>query len=1471
MKKCSVIFLSFLVLLSVMFAVPMVPSAEQTVSYINASFENDDTTTWTTLNNITVSKINGGADGSGTALRNYFNKGGLDFSFKDYGAASFAFAPTAERLYMLSVDVKLVTCASTTPTTVSFVLKNSSGKESVVPAELNKALSTSQWSHCIAYYTATDDIQSLEVRIGKGKISENGKSSGSILKSYTFEFHMDNLLASPVSERSDALAMDFDEGWFPTLGTISGNSNVSWTSTDTLNESAGAIDFTTTANYGSVRFPLRTAVGNSYEISLWVKPKETPASQKAYFNIYSPSEDGKYSTWNTVDAKHNEDFKADTWTLCTATYVPSGKGVTYIDGVRTELAVTEKSEIEFRLGNGIPAEVMNGTISFAMDDFFVFPQVDNKNNPKERISNGGMLTQEAYDTSWAISSSNTATITWQAEGANGTEGSVQVQVLKDWGTLRTKNTVEMEFGSHYELTFWAKAVSEDAVGLDMYAYLMYNGHKTHDETPKWVITRPSREPTTLSKEWQKYSILFVPNSSTPEKIYPYVYFRAGEGTETVTFAIDEVSVIQKGDSNFDVSSTCTKAMENDDLFLQIANSGNTRNYFIYRMIQELNGASRVLATKKTTENFVHIPASDLPENGNIRFEVVGVDAYNKCSRISSCKVVKIPPKDTITLTNDQYIWTKDLKHLSGTVRFDNKTAGRTLKLVGAQYDSRGALLTIKELDQEVGVGEKQEWEVSFPVEELATKAKFFAWFSDSLTPAAPVSEICKTTNGKFIYLDANSTATTENGSYDKPYRTFEKARLKLRDHIANAEESDIYMIFKSGEYVQPNYGTISLTNEEYSMDKNVIFTTLEGEKAQITGAKHISGRDFELYDEEKNIYRVAVEAGISSRQLYVDGLKAIRARSPEDAVQFTNLDHEEYQAATDEAPYVFNNLGLTSTDLTFAKYKYPQDLEINFIENWRHQFICPDAISESTDKDGNPVSHFTFAENGNKALWNNLVTLNTPARIPVYVENAYELLDEEGEWYLDTHESFLYYIPRSFERMDETTDVVIPMQSKLLCVKGTPDAHARNITFKNIDFAYTTWNYPTEKRSFRNNQNAFFSNPEGGSLLPGAVEIYDASNITFDNCDFSRIGSLGLKMTGAIQYSNVIGNEFYEISGNALALGDVTHADNAHKNQIINPTHRKYYVTDNLIANNYIHKVATDYYSAAAVSVGFPVNTTIRNNEITDCPYSGMHTGYGWGSYASTGTVTKNFIIEKNYIHDVLNWRVFDGGGVYMLGATGGTLDNMNKLRRNYFEDVKNAYGAVYPDEGSTYWDVTENVIDQRKYAQFYHKDNSVSNAVWLHIHTTSIQHIHVHQNYSTSSEYRENGKFNAYEEPIPLSNGEWPEEAQQIIEESGIEKTYRNRFDFDIQSINVPRMMKVKAGEETRYFYELVTSKGRIYDTSDIKIEVSSSNPSVATASSNMISGVSEGKAWITLTLTREENGIVRYHDKHSFCVVVE
>ncbi len=1462
MKKGGIILLAAIMLFVLLPGIPMTAMAEEGLTTVlNATFEDDDTTAYSSVNQATMTRTAGGAVGS-YSLNTH--------TTKDKGGAVFPITLFAGRTYRFSVYIKLKTCNSTLPNAVSFVITDSSGGETVVSATLDKALSKTDWAFCTATYTPQTDGKSVRVRIGDDVIKNVGThTSGIFNKTYTLEFLMDNLMIQqePVLGMSDALALDFETQWTGNFKGTYLNSTATWTNQGTHDGSAGAMAFTTTDTWGTVQFPLRTSVGNTYEISAWIKTNETPAVQNASFIIYNKSTDGNYQPWNTLAVTHTENFEAGKWVLCTATYAPTGKGVCYIDGVRSEVDVVEEGTIEFRIGSGNPSEVMNGTIAYTMDDFFVFPTVDNKLNTSERIAAGGMTTEAELTANWKSNGGN-ATVTWQSGGANGTSGSANVEVLGDWGTLTSRDTVPVEFGRDYRMTFWAKATCDEAVGMKIFAYLMYNEHKTSENTPNWIAIYPSSgSPSTLSADWQRYTIDFKPNSTTEEMIYPYLTFRVGAGTEKISYAVDELSIVQTGGENFNISASCSNALGDGGMFLQMEYPLYSRNYFIYRILQETNSGTSLIKVAKTTENHVYVAADDIPDEGQIRFEIVGVDAYGNCSRKTVCLADSVKPTDSIQLRADQYIWNNDISNLSATVTYDNQTKGRTLRLIGAQYNADGELVFADDVENTVSVGEKLEWQMSMPAQSTATKAKFFAWFADNVEPATFAAELDKTTTGEFIYLDANSTASSENGSFSAPYKTFNNARVALRDRVANSDKKDIYMIFKTGEYVQSDYSTIDLTSAEYSAEKNVIFTTLEGEKASFSGAKHLNGGDFAIYDSTKNIYCIDVPQGTNTRQLYVNGIKATRARSPEDAVQFTNLDYKEFEAAGSE--YVFNNLGLTSTDTSFINYKYPDELELSFVEIWRHQFITVDTITSSTDANGAAVSHFGFTDDGNKAMWNEMVTLNTNAKIPVYVENALELLDEEGEWYLDTNKNKLYYKPRSFETM-RTADIVIPMQTKLITLKGTPNAHAKNVSFKNIDFEYTTWNYPTEERAFRNNQNAFFSNPEGGSTMPGAVEIYDASNITFDNCDFSRIGSQALKMTGAIQYSNVIGNEFYDISGSALTLGDVTAADSAHANQIVKPTVAKFYVTDNLIANNYIHKVAADYHSAAAIGVGFPINTTIRNNEITDCPYSGMHTGYGWASYASTGTATKNFVIEKNYIHDVLNWRLYDGGALYMLGATGGSLNNMNAVRRNYFEDVKNSYGAIYPDEGSTYWNITENVINQQRYPVHYKKEDTQQEAYWLFIHINTIQHIHAFNNYSTTAMYRNDGLNNQYEAPHITSGDDWPAAAKAIMEEAGIEKTYQSRFDFGIQSLRLPRMLTVNTGETVNYTYDAATSKGSVYDTSDLEISVKNSNPAVASATKNTVSGIKAGKTWLTLGVTKKENGKVTYYDEFTFCVNV-
>lgn len=56
------------------------------------------------------------------------------------------------------------------------------------------------------------------------------------------------------------------------------------------------------------------------------------------------------------------------------------------------------------------------------------------------------------------------------------------------------------------------------------------------------------------------------------------------------------------------------------------------------------------------------------------------------------------------------------------------------------------------------------------------------------------------------------------------------------------------------------------------------------------------------------------------------------------------------------------------------------------------------------------------------------------ATYPIYYENAYELLDRDGEWYLDTNEGMLYYIPRMFEDIN-SADAILPIGEEMMILE----------------------------------------------------------------------------------------------------------------------------------------------------------------------------------------------------------------------------------------------------------------------------------------------------------------------------------------------------------------------------------------------------------------------------------------------------
>jgi hypothetical protein len=141
-----------------------------------------------------------------------------------------------------------------------------------------------------------------------------------------------------------------------------------------------------------------------------------------------------------------------------------------------------------------------------------------------------------------------------------------------------------------------------------------------------------------------------------------------------------------------------------------------------------------------------------------------------------------------------------------------------------------------------------------------------------------------------------------------------------------------------------------------------------------------------------------------------------------------------------------------------------------------------------------------------------------------------------------------------------------------------------------------------------------------------------------------------------------------------------------------NPSDARLVMRNNDVIDNYIHDIGVDYMSAAAISAGFPLDMDIRNNEIFNVPYSGMHIGYGWDTrFPNT---LRNMKIEHNFIHDFMGKGIYDGGAIYTLGNSGGSSDHYNLVARNYIRNQMNDYGALYPDQGSTFWHFDRNVID---------------------------------------------------------------------------------------------------------------------------------------------------------------------------------
>jgi len=297
-----------------------------------------------------------------------------------------------------------------------------------------------------------------------------------------------------------------------------------------------------------------------------------------------------------------------------------------------------------------------------------------------------------------------------------------------------------------------------------------------------------------------------------------------------------------------------------------------------------------------------------------------------------------------------------------------------------------------------------------------------------------------------------------------------------------------------------------------------------------------------------------------------------------------------------------------------------------------------------------------------------------------HFENAYEFLDEEGEWFLNTNTQEVFYKLRSGENITNAT-VMAPNVRTLVEIRD-----ATNLQFYGLLFEYSNWtrpnlyghlNWQAEQYSIlRNDGLVWHEHP------PAAVKILHSKNIRFERNNFQFMGSTALDLGQGTSDSAIVGNIFRDSSGNGISIG---HFEESFDNDVTLTSKR------NIIKNNFLYQLGQDYFGSVAIVAGYVQSTTIDHNEIYNMPYTGISVGWGW---TLEDTVLQGNQIRYNHIYNTMT-KMTDGAGIYLLSKQPGT-----RISNNFVHDQlqlpitrKGPNAGIYLDEGSSGITVENNFL----------------------------------------------------------------------------------------------------------------------------------------------------------------------------------